>query len=230
MKESLRILGVVAARGGSKGLPRKNLLDVAGRPMIAWSIAAAAGSRRLTRTIVSTDDEEIATTARAWGGDVPFLRPAELATDTSSIIDALMHAADMLADDFSHIVLLQASSPLRMSDDIDGAISLCVESGAPACVSVCQVSKGPEWMFEVDALGRLRPLLGGDRPARRQDITRTAVLPNGAVYVAELEWLREHMDFYSPDTVAYLMPQSRSADVDVALDLVLARAILQGVA
>ena len=220
-----RILGVIAARGGSKGLPRKNVLDVGGRPMIAWSIAAAAATRHLARTIVSTDDEEIAGTARQWGGDVPFLRPAELATDEASVTDAVLHALGVLNDHFSHVVLLQASSPLRWADDIDGAIELCLEKEAPSCVSVTMVSKGPEWMFDLDPAGQLKPLFSGARPARRQDLRR-AVVPNGAVYCAEVAWLRASKDFYSPQTVGYLMPAERSVDVDTSLDLAIVHSFL----
>jgi N-acylneuraminate cytidylyltransferase len=194
--------------------------------MIAWSIAAAASSRHLARSIISTDDEEIAAVARKWGGDAPFLRPAELATDEASVTDAVIHALDVLNDDFSHVVLLQASSPLRRADDIDGAIELCFAKEAPSCVSVTAVSKGPEWMFELDQALRLKPLVTGARPARRQD-QRKAVIPNGAVYCADVAWLRAKKDFYSPLTVGYIMPVERSADVDNALDLAAVRSLLR---
>ena len=219
-----RILGVIAARGGSKGLPRKNVLDVGGRPMIAWSIAAAAATRHLARTIVSTDDEEIAAVARKWEGDVPFLRPPELATDNASVLDALFHALEALNESYSQVLLLQASSPLRLPEDIDGAIELCVAKEAPACVSVTAISKGPEWMFELDGAGRLKPLASGKRPQRRQEL-RSVVAPNGAVYVADVDWLKAKKDFYSPETIGYPMPVERSIDVDSPYDLFLARAL-----
>lgn len=221
-----RVLGVIAARGGSKGLPRKNILDVGGRPMVAWSIAAAAGARHLARTVVSTDDEEIASVARASGGEVPFLRPADLATDRASIVDAILHAVDAVDDDFTHVVLLQATSPLRSAADIDGAIELCAKQDAPSCVTVTAVEKGPEWMLEIGAAGDLKPFMAGPRPTRRQEFSRHVVQPNGAVYVAKIDWLRQTRDFYGPGTIGLLMPRERSIDVDDAHDLDVVRAIV----
>jgi CMP-N,N'-diacetyllegionaminic acid synthase len=207
MIDGLGVLGVIAARGGSKGLPRKNILPVAGRPLIAWSIAAAGESRWLDRAIVSTDDAEIAEVARSWGGDVPFLRPGELATDEASFVDAVLQVADSIAGNHTYVVLLQATSPLRTGADIDAAIEICRGLRAPACVSVAPVSKGPWWMYTIDKL-----------PA--------VFMPNGAVYVGELAWLRRSRSFYGERTVASEMPPERSVDIDSVVDLKLAEALI----
>jgi N-acylneuraminate cytidylyltransferase len=218
-----RVLAVIAGRGGSKGLPRKNVRDLAGKPLIAWSIATAAQSRFLDRTVVSTDDPEIAETARRHGGDVPFMRPAELADDTASIVDAVLHAADNVVEKHRYVVLLQATSPLRLGSDIDGALEHCRRHGAPACLSITPAPKA-RWALEMDAAGLLRPLL--ESTNRRQELA-DAYQPNGAVYVAELEWLRTERSFYTPQTIGYVMPAERSVDIDTRMDFLLADAILR---
>src|SRR5262245_4221554 len=226
MIDGRRVLGVIAARGGSKGLPRKNILPLGGKPLIAWSIEAAARSKALDRAVVSTDDVEIAEAAKRAGGDVPFLRPPELATDTASIIDAVLHAVDATGDDYSDVVLLQATSPLRTSADIDDAIALYRKAGASSCVAVTQVQKGPWWMYRMDDRGRIQPLLGAHGSANRRQDQPSAYLPNGAVYVAAIEWLRHARTFYCEDTVAFVMPPERSCDIDTALDLKLAELLI----
>jgi CMP-N,N'-diacetyllegionaminic acid synthase len=219
-----RVLAVIAARGGSKGLPRKNLRELGGKPLIAWSIEAARHSQYVDRAIVSTDDAEIAEVARHWAGDVPFLRPAELATDEAPIISSLLHAADSLAERYRYVVLLQATSPFRLGSDIDAALELCCKQGAPACVSVTPVPKA-RWMQEINATGYLVPLFPNEG-TRRQELQQ-AYQPNGAVYIAELDWLRRKNAFYTPDTLAYVMPPERSLDIDTILDFHFAEAFLQ---
>lgn len=217
------VIAVIAGRGGSKGLPRKNVRDLAGKPLIAWSIEAAAQSKCVNRIIISTDDEEIASVARKWGADVPFLRPPELATDEAPIIDCLLHAADNLAERYRYVVLLQATSPLRLPSDIDNAVNLCRDRAAPACISVTPAPKAI-WALEMKPSGQLISLF--PNAALRRQETLGAYMPNGAVYVAELEWLRNCRNFYSPETVGYVMPPERSIDIDCALDLLVAESIL----
>lgn len=218
-----RVLAVIAGRGGSKGLPGKNLRELAGKPLIAWSIEAAAQSRMIDRAIVSTDDAQIADVARQHGADVPFLRPQELATDAASIIDAVLHAADTLAEPYRHVVLLQATSPLRLGSDIDAALELCRTRGAPACISITPAAKA-HWTLAMTPDGRLAPLF--DKAETRRQELETVYQPNGAVYAAELEWLRSQRRFYTPETVGYVMPPDRSVDIDTMLDFLLAEAIL----
>lgn len=225
MIDGKRVLGVVVARGGSKGLPRKNVLPAAGKPLIAWTIDAAKDSALLDRVILSTDDDEIAAVAAAHGCDVPFKRPPELATDTASIYDVLFHAIDQAGPDFDMVVLLQATSPARIAADIDGAIALCLEKAAPACVSLCEPSKAPHWMFTLGEGGALQPLMGWQPfHQRRQDLP-VAYAVNGAVYVADIAWLRSTGNFYAPETVAWIMPPERSVDIDTAFDLAMFEAL-----
>ncbi len=217
-----RVLAVIVGRGGSKGLPGKNLRALSGKPLIAWSIEAAAQSRFLDRTIVSTDDAGIADVARRYGGDVPFLRPSEMASDTASITDTIIHAADSIAEQYRYVVLLQATSPLRSAADIDGALALCHEKSAPACISIVLAPKA-RWTVEMDSSGRL--LLPADISKQRQELPET-YQPNGAVYVADLDWFRTQRDFYGPGAIGYVMPAERSVDIDTMLDFLLAGAIL----
>lgn len=220
------VLAVIAARGGSKGLPGKNLADLDGRPVVAWSVAAGKGARHVDRLILSSDDRAIIAAARKAGCETPFKRPARLATDKTSIYDVLFHALDAVDESYDYVVLLQATSPLRAGRDIDDCVALCWRSGAPAVVSVSLAAKPPQWMYELDAKGHLRPILK-DRHAvgRRQELS-PVYHPNGAVYVARTDWLRKHRAFVGPRTRAYVMPAERSIDIDTHVDLLLARALV----
>jgi N-acylneuraminate cytidylyltransferase len=226
MIEGHSVLAVIAARGGSKGLPRKNVLDAGGKPLIAWSIEAAHGSRFIDRAILSSEDAQIMEIATKAGCEVPFVRPPELALDDSSIYDVLFHAMDSLDRQYDYCVLLQATSPLRTSADIDACIKLCLDSGAPACVSVTRSPKHPSLYFDLAADGRLRAHKARpDNTERRQDLPAAYVL-NGAVYVARSPWLRDHGSFIGERTRGHVLPAERSVDVDSALDLTIARALL----
>ncbi|MBF0166029.1 MAG: acylneuraminate cytidylyltransferase family protein [Alphaproteobacteria bacterium] len=222
----MKTLGVICARGGSKGLPGKNLLDLGGKPVVAWSVEAATAAKCLDRTILSTDDVKIADVARNVGCDVPFVRPAHLATDTASIYDVLFHALDVLEDDFDHIVLLQATSPLRRACDIDACIELMRHANAPAAISVTKVTKPPQWMYSLETDGGLVPAIDELAEVARRQEAPDYVVPNGAVYAAKVAWLRERRSFVGRETRAFLMPPERSVDIDNLIDLITARALL----
>ncbi len=212
-----KVLAVIAARGGSKGLPGKNIRPVAGRPLIAWSIAAAQASQSIDRTVLSSDDDAIMQAARACGCDVPYRRPAHLASDDATSISVLLHALDELPG-FEYVVLLQATSPLRTAADIDAACAQLAHSGAPACVSVCLAEQSPYWMYRLGPGQTLQALLETPPGAtRRQDLPAVYTL-NGAVYVARTDWLRQTRSFISPQTVAQVMPAARSIDIDTLED------------
>lgn len=226
MIDGRKVLAVVPARGGSKGLPRKNILDLGGRPLIAWTLAAAQAARHIDRCVVSTDDEEIAATARACGGDVPFMRPAELAGDATGTLDVIEHALARLPG-YDIVVILQPTSPLRSSADIDGTIQTMLKHDAPSCVSVVEPGKSPFWSYTVDESDRLTPLLDPSYSRmRRQDLPRAFVL-NGAVYAARVQWLIDNGSALGDGTVPYIMPAERSVDIDTAFDLDLASLYLR---
>jgi len=214
----VKILGVVPARGGSKRVPRKNIRIVHGRPLLEYTLDAAAASRRLASVVVSTEDGEIADVAQRLGFAV-LARPAALATDEARGVEPALHAIETFPE-YSHVVLLQPTSPLRRAEDIDGAIDTCVRLAAPACVSVCPAEQSPFWMYWVDERNRLKPVLADDsmRAHRSQDLP-TAYALNGAVYVARCDWLRTARTFVTPETVPYFMRSAESLDVDTEEDL-----------
>jgi CMP-N,N'-diacetyllegionaminic acid synthase len=211
------LLAIIPARGGSKGIPRKNIKPLAGKPLIAWTIYAVKQTSCVDRLVVSTEDEEIASVARGLGADVPFMRPAELAADETPGIAPVMHAIEQLPE-YDWVLLLQPTSPLRSAEDIDGIWQFCQERGAPSAVSVCEVGKHPYWMYQCDAAQRLEPFIKG-----RPDVTRRQDLPpayamNGALYLARTEWFLKQGSFIGPETLGHVMPPERSVDLDTPQD------------
>jgi len=212
-----KVLALITARGGSKGLPRKNVLTAAGKPLIAWTVDAALTASSVSHVVLSTDDDEIMNAAAAAGCKIPFRRPAELATDEASSMDVVLHALKELPG-YDFVALLQPTSPLRTGTDIDAAFQLMNARNAPACVSVTEVDQSPYWMYELAEDDRLRSLLPPlQSVTRRQDLPSVYTL-NGAIYIAKVEWLLKSRNFLGPETVAYKMPKSRSIDIDNALD------------
>ena len=208
---------MIPARGGSKGLPGKNILRVDGRPLLAWSVDAAKGSRCIDRVVLSSDDDAIIAAARECGCEVPFRRPDMLASDTATSIDVVLHALDALPD-HDVVVLLQPTSPLRTSADIDAACEIFAASSAPSCVSVSPVEQSPYWMYRLHGGQVLRPII--ETPSgvtRRQDLPPVYAL-NGAIYIADADWLRQSRTFIARDSVGYVMPAKRSIDIDTAAD------------
>jgi len=222
-----RVLGVITARGGSRGLPRKNVLAAGGRPLIAWTISAALASSAIDHLVLSSDDDEIIETAKAWGCAVPFKRPAELASDTVSSMDVVLHCLEQLPG-YDYVVLLQPTSPLRTTEDIGAAFELLRTSGAQSCVSVCEAEQSPYWMFQMNDGGWLVDLLP-HRPAvhRRQDLPPVYVV-NGAIYIARTDWLRRTRSFTGKECVGYPMPRERSIDIDDAEDFAAFRRKIEG--
>lgn len=219
MIDGKSVLGLIAARGGSKGVPGKNILVIGGRPLIQWSIDAARASRYIDRLILSSDDAAIMDVARSAGCEVPFRRDAALASDDASAIDVVADALTRVPG-YDIVVLLQPTSPLRIAADIDGAIELLVSSGAGACVTVREAEEHPYWMFRLGDDGRLFRFAepAGGMPLRRQDLPPAWSL-NGAVYVAGCEWFLKNRTFLSPATVGYSMPADRSLDIDTFEDI-----------
>jgi N-acylneuraminate cytidylyltransferase len=211
-----RVLAIIPARGGSKGVPRKNIRVAGGQPLIAWTIRAALASAYIDKLIVSSEDDEIRSVAAGFGADLPLRRPPELATDDATSLDVVLNVLDA-ARGFDLGVLLQPTSPLRTSDDIDSCLSLTVRSGATSCIAVTEVVESPFWMYSVGADGRLSPVVPGKRFERRQDLP-SIYRPNGALYVFQPDWLRQNGQFVDEQTIAYIMPGSRSLDIDTEAD------------
>ena len=213
------ILAVIPARGGSKALPRKNILPVMGKPLLAWTVEEARRSRYIDRTILSSDDDEIIDVARRLGLEVPFKRPIELATDTTPTADVLFHALSIISG-YDYLVVLQVTSPLRNFEDIDGCIEECNKRKAGSCVSVNLAEKNPYYFRTLDAQRRLQPLIGNAyHIGRRQDLPEVYII-NGSVFVTEISYFIEKRTFFTPETVGYIMPIERSIDIDSEKDLI----------
>lgn len=226
------MIGVITARGGSKGLPRKNILRLAGKPLVAYTIEAALGASLLDRFVVSTDDEEIARVSRQYGADVPFLRPQELAQDETSIYPTLIHAVQWLGQHekwhADYILLLQPTSPLRTSTDIDGAIRLALERDADGVVSLSEVKQHPYQMKRLTEDGSIRHFIPQSKAIDRRQELPPVYAVNGAIYLVKRSVLLEQETFYTERTYAYLMPPERSLDIDSRWDFHLAELVLRG--
>lgn len=230
MKQGVGILGLIVARGGSKGVPRKNLRLAGGKPLLHWTFEAAQLSRLLTRTILSTDDEVMAAYARSERIEVPFIRPSELASDKATAIDVTLHALQWVASHESYcpdyVVLLQPTSPLRTAEDIDGCVEMAMKRGAAAVISVVECREHPCLMRTIGKDGELMPFIYTSLfESRKQDLPPVCS-PNGAVYVARKEVLEERKSWHPEGALAYVMPAERSLDIDTEWDLTLADMIL----
>ncbi len=228
----MSVLAIIPARGGSKGIPRKNLVLLHNRPLIWYTLRAAQAARSVTDILVSTDDDEIASVCEQTSVPVPYRRPAALAGDAAGMIETLVHALDWWRDrqgeDPDLVVLLQPTSPLRSADDIDGTVALLRESGRPSAVSVHEMAEHPMECLRV--AGRAWTFL--ERPpagaVRRQDYGARFHFVNGAVYAARPEFVRGRgtLMVEGEETALYVMDRMRGIDIDDPEDLHLAEAIL----
>ena len=227
MYKDKSILAVVTARGGSKRIPKKNLSTLGGMSLLERTLIAAAHSALLDRTILSSEDDEIIAHAVECACEVPFIRPAELASDEATSYDVLEHAIHTLEDKYDYIVLLQPTSPFRLCTDIDMSIRECIDKQAPACVSVSIPRQSPYLSCTISANRKIEPLLdiGLMQGKRSQDLPEAYCI-NGAVYVARTAWLLKNKTFVTEDTVAYIMPASRSIDIDESIDLRIAGGLI----
>jgi len=212
------MIAIITARGGSKGLPGKNVKMLRDKPLIAYTIEAALQSRYVDRVIVNTDDEEIADAALQYGADIPFMRPAHLASDTARSIDVLRHTLDLFEANEKRqdeIVLLQPTSPLRSNTHIDEAITLFRQKEADAVISVTANQHPIFWskyLKEDQTFEHVFEDKGDSRQAYKE-----TYLPNGAIYVLKARLITDG-NFYTPHTYAYVMERSASVDIDTIED------------
>jgi len=219
------LLALIPARGGSKGIPGKNIRLLAGKPLIAHTIAAAMKVSAIDRLVVSTDHPKIATIAQTWGAEVPFLRPPELAADDTPGIAPVLHALEQFPE-VSQVLLLQPTSPLRTTGDIEGILAFQLERQCASVVSVCATAKHPQWSYRLSATGDLNPFLPPAPADCRQQLEPAYDL-NGALYLCDRAWLQNHGSFVGPGTLGYPMPPERSVDIDTPLDWLWAETLLQ---
>jgi N-acylneuraminate cytidylyltransferase/CMP-N,N'-diacetyllegionaminic acid synthase len=230
METPLRVIALVPARAGSKGAAGKNTRPVGGRPLVAWSIEAAQASRRVTAVAVTSDDAGVLDIARKAGVETVIERPAELATDTAAMTDVVSHALSLVEPPLSDddvVVLLQPTSPLRTAAHVDEAVDLLLGGDARAVVGVCEAEHSPllanTLPADLSMRGFLRPEALG---VNRQELPVYYRI-NGAVYAARVAYLRENAGFLGDATLAYVMPQEASVDIDSELDLHIAESLLR---
>ncbi len=231
MYRDKKILAFIPARGGSKGLPRKNIKPLLGKPLVAWTIEQARASQYVDKVIVSTDDKEIAEVARRYGAEVPFLRPRELATDEARGIDVILHGIDYLKSLYGYdfvLVYLQPTSPLRITQDIDNAIEeLFNNPKAKAIVSVCEVEHHPLWTGILPEDKCLANFINEEFINKnRQELPKFYRI-NGAIYLGFAEYIHNNRSFFGDRTYAYIMPLDRSIDIDNIIDFKLAEIMLK---
>lgn len=229
MYNNKKILAIIPARGGSKGIPHKNIMKINNKPLIAYSIEAANGSKCIDYILVSTDDNEIKNVSLNYGAKVPFLRPEEISNDTAKSIDVVLHAVEFLkskGEEFHYVVLLQPTSPLRSSQDIDSAIELLMKKEEESLVSVCEASENPVLMriIENDKLKSFVEFKGDN--LRRQDLPKFYIF-NGAIYINSVEMLFKEKTFVNETTIPFVMDSKKSIDIDNLLDAKLAELIFR---
>lgn len=229
--DNIEVLGIIPARGGSKSIPQKNIAILNGKPLISYTIEAARRCKSISRLIVSTDDKDIADISMSLGAEVPFMRPQDLAEDSTPTIHVVLHALDELEYSGGYcpdiVVLLQATCPLRSAEDIDEAVSTFRSNEGDVVVSVVRSEEHPYNMFRIEGT-YLLPLIG-DRDAsvtRRQDYPELYLL-NGAMYVSTPQKLRRLRSFIKGKLIPYIMPWVRSVDIDYPLDMEYASFLLK---
>lgn len=224
---SKKILGIITARGGSKGIPGKNIKELCGKPLIAYTIDVAKESGIFSRLVLSTDDEQIATVGKHYGAEVPFMRPSELAQDTTPTLPVLQHAVEFLREhelyEPDYVMILQPTAPLRQARHIREAADILERTGADSVVSVTQIPAhyNPHWQFIVAADKKLSLFTGepfSKIVMRRQELGKTYTR-NGAIYVFRTELLsRANPSFYGDDVRAYVMEPQHSVNIDTLED------------
>ena len=214
-----KILGLIPARGGSKGIPMKNLHPFDNKPLIQWTIESALDSNLLDKIIVSTDDEEIANFSKSKGVEVPFLREKYLAQDQSLVIDTVLNTLDKF-NIFDYVLLLQPTSPLKTKEDIANIINLQKKYDASSLVSVCKASENPALFYKINK-NYLSKTFKDLKGFNRQDFQKNYII-NGALYLCSVQYLRKYKKFITNETIPYIMPRERSIDIDSELDFKIA--------
>lgn len=230
MYKNKKILGLITARGGSSSIPKKNIVPLAGQPLIAHTIKAAQNSRLLTRTVVSTDDLEITAVAKEYGADIPFQRPAELAQHDTPHLPVVQHALQWLkeqqGEDYDYVMILQPTSPLRTAADIDAAIVKAIDTDADSVMSKVEIIDFDPAKIKRIENDLILPMFGdeGAQSARRQS-GQKAYKRNCAIYLTKTEHIMKN-DLFGQVSRPYLMPAERSVDINEPFDLQLAELLL----
>ncbi len=219
----MKVLGLIPARGGSKGVPRKNIRNLCGKPLLGYTAEAALKAKNLSRVVLSTEDEEIAEVGKNFGLDVPFLRPSELAEDKTPTLPVIQHTIlklQEMGENFEAVCLLQPTNPLRRSEDIDSCIKLLLDSGADSVISVLPVPHeyNPNWVFVGNGNGFVKLANGDSEPiSRRQDLP-PAFYRDGSIYVTRNDVVLKGNSLYGLKIQPYEMNPRFSANIDTVED------------
>lgn len=220
----MRVLFIVTARGGSKGVPRKNIRMIGKLPLIAYKIIAAKKCRYENRLIVSTDDEEIARISKEYGAEVPFMRPAELSDDSASSMDVVMHAMNWVnendSEKYDYVCLLEPSSPFANYEDIDNALELIERTGADTLLGMKEAEVSTRFIHSLDSNGGLSKFYHAVKEqtsVRRQDQEKEYTM-NGCMYIAKWDYFVQNGLFHSENSIPYIMPEERSIEIDTMLN------------
>lgn len=226
MYKNKTFLAIIPARGGSKRLPRKNVLDLNGKPLIAWSIEAALNSKYITKVVVSSDNDEILGVSQTYGADI-LKRPDYLASDTASTFDAIKHTIENY-ENYDYVVLLQATSPLRNANHIDTAIELLQNKNANAVISTCEMDHSPLWSNTLDENLSMLGFLNNEILNKRSQDLEKYYRINGAIYICKTEKLLEEKSFFLKNNIyAYIMDRKTSIDIDEEIDFKMAEFFLK---
>ncbi|CCK81698.1 acylneuraminate cytidylyltransferase family protein [Desulfobacula toluolica] len=232
MKDNKKILAIIPARGGSKGVLKKNIKLLAGKPLIAWTIETALSVTCLDRVILSTDDRQISEIGKQYGAEVPFLRPEKIAADDTLDMPVYEHALAWLNDNENFcpdiIVWLRPTAPLRIAQDINNALDILIKKEPDWVRSVCEVEHHPYWMYKLNE-GSMEPFIEGIQIKNymRRQLLPPAYRLNGAVEVAWRSTILEKKLLYSGEIEAYIMPSDRSIDIDSEMDFRLAQTYMK---
>lgn len=226
MIKDKRVLALIPARGGSKRLPGKNIKEFCRKPLIASTVEAANGSRYIDKIIVSTDSRKIARIAQSFDAKAPFIRPAHLAKDDSKTIDVVLHALNWIKEHtnetYDLIILLQPTSPLRLSDDIDKSIELLFIKKADSIISLSKANHNPNCITILSKKGYITDFLKVEKREKRDKDIQDYYEMNGAIYLAYCDFIKKQKSFIGDKTFAYIMPRRRSIDIDDEIDFVFA--------
>ena len=218
-------IALIPARGGSKGIYRKNIKIFNSKPLIYWSIKTALESKYIDRVIVSTNDEEIAQISRSFSAEVPFMRPEIFAEDDSPSINTVIHALKNLPD-VDNVLLMQPTSPLRRVIDIEGIFKMRSKFNSDSAVSLTETDKHPDLFFKIDTKNRIKQFSDKLQFLPRQLYPKNFIL-NGALYLSTSKSILDNNSFISSNTVGYIMPREYSIDIDTQLDWEIAEFLMK---
>ncbi|MBU1179904.1 acylneuraminate cytidylyltransferase family protein [Patescibacteria group bacterium] len=224
MYKNKLILGIITARGGSKGVPRKNIRPLAGKPLIAHSILRGKGSKYIDRLVLSSDDEEIIGVGRSYGAEVPFVRPAELATDTAKSLPVIQHAIEFCEKQegrkYDLIALFEPTAPMGLSEDVDKCIEIAAENDADSVLGIEEVGDWHPVRAKKIVNGRIEPFIIPEPEGMRRQDQEKAYFRNGSVYILRRDNLMENDSLWGEVSLPYIMPEERSTNIDNEVDFV----------